>query len=209
MLETLSPLPQNSETKNVAGVAPAVAATTKGSNEVFLGGVIIMVLCVLLVLLTGTFGYFGYRLWQSSQITRSTPSIQELGEKMGENKEEPTPAVEESAPATAAPAPATPETVSVDKATVEVKILNGGGVRGSASTLTDVLKKAGYTKAAFGNTVSDYTGTTIYHAADAIKAAELIKEEVIKTYPKVTLLPAKTGDKDMTAASVVVILGKE
>ncbi len=209
MSETLSSVPQNSDTPQVPEVTPVTLAPVKGSNEVFFGGVIIIVLCILLVLLTGTFGYFGYRLWQSSQITRSTPSIQELGEKVGENKSEPTPAVVESTPATTPPTPSTSETASVDKATVEVKVLNGGGVRGSASTLTDVLKKAGYTKVTFGNTVSDYTGTTIYHAADATKVAELLKEEVIKTYPKATLLPAKAGDKDMTAASIVVILGKE
>ncbi len=208
MSEILSPLPQDSETPNVAPETP-VAVSTKGSNEVFLGGMIITVLCLLLILLTGTFGYFGYRLWQSSQVTRSTPSIQELGEKIGENKTVVAPTTAEPASPTVT-VPSTPaETPAVDKATVEVKILNGGGIRGSASTLTDLLKKAGFTKAVFGNSVADFTGTTIYHSADAAKAAELIKEEVIKNYPKVTLMPATAGDKDKTAASVVVILGKE
>lgn len=211
MSETLSPLPQNPETPNVGVGTPLTPMPTKESNEVFLGGMIIMVLCLLLVLLTGTFGYFGYRLWQSSQVTRSTPSIQELGEKMGEKKAESTatPSTSEPAPTTPATTPSTPETASVDKTAVEVKVLNGGGAKGSASTLTELLKKAGYTKATFGNATADHTGTTIYHSTDATKAAELIKEEVMKTYPKATLMPATAGDKDKTAASVVVILGKE
>lgn len=208
MSETVTPTPENVESP----VAETVTASrpTKESNEVFLGGVIIVVLCVLLLLLTGTFGYFGYRLWQASHIERSTPSIQELGEKITETPETSSPSESTISTPTPTPvAPTTTETSPVDKATVEVIVLNGGGARGSASTLVELLKKAGYAKAAFGNTVADYTGTTVYHAADAVKAAELIKEEVIKTYPKVTLAPAKVGDKDMTAASVVVILGKE
>lgn len=209
MPETVTPTPENIESP----VAETVTTSRppKESNEVFLGGVIIVVLCVLLLLLTGTFGYFGYRLWLASHVERSTPSIQELGEKIVETTEV-SPPSESPAPPTTTPTPAaptTPETPLVDKATVEVKVLNGGGARGSASTLTELLKKAGYTKAAFGNTVTDYMGTTVYHTADAVKAAELIKEEIMKTYPKVTLAPAKAGDKDMTAASVVVILGKE
>lgn len=190
-------------------IAP-LSGEDKDSREVFLGGMVILVFCLLLLILAGTFGYFGYRLWQSSQTERSTPSIQELGEIAKEEglatPSEPTP---ESAPSAATPAPSSSEPTLPDKATLEVKVLNGGGARGSAGTLTDLLKKAGYTKAAFGNTVADYTGQTIYYGADGLKAAEALKEEVVKTYPKVTLAPAKTGDKDSTAALLVVILGKE
>jgi hypothetical protein len=72
----------------------------------------------------------------------------------------------------------------------------------------DILKKAGYTKAAFGNTVADYTGTTIYYGANTQSVAEKVKELVIKTYPAVVVAPAEANNKDATAASVVVILGK-
>lgn len=189
-------------------VEPTVAGapvTGKESNEVFLGGMVVMVICLILLILAGTFGYFGYRLWQTAQEERMTPSIQELGEKPKENAEPvatPTPAPEPAPAPTPAPAPA------ADLATIEVKVLNGGGARGSAGTLTDLLKKAGYTKAAFGNSVNDHTGTVIYYAEASKSAAETLKETVAKTYPAVTLSPATAGDKDATAAAIVVILGK-
>lgn len=188
--------------------APAVpVAVTKESNEVFLGGMIVGVICLLLIVLAGTFGYFGYRLWREAQVERSTPSIQELGEKaMAE------PVAETPAPTsipTPSPAPSeTPAPSAADLATLEVKVLNGGAVKGSAGTLVDILKKAGYTKAAFGNTVADHKGTVIYYGATSQGAAETLKVTIAKTYPAVTLEPAKAGDKDATAAAVVVILGK-
>lgn len=182
----------------------------KETNEVFLGGMVVVVLCLLLAILIGTFGYFGYRLWKSAQVERAIPSIQELGEKQVTVSPEgsstnPQPEI----PAQSTPEPTTPQnTQSVDLASVEVKVLNGGASRGSAGTLVDILKKAGYTKAAFGNTVADYTGTKIFYGAQSQSAAEKVKELVAKTYPDVVLAPAEANDKDATAAAIVVILGK-
>lgn len=197
------------ETSQVPETTPTPeVATSQDSREVFFGGMVIVVFCVLLLVLAGTFGYFGYRLWQSSQTERMTPSIQELGEVAAVPTPE-TPAPESAPVATpASPALPTPASSIPDKATIEVKVMNGGGIKGSAGTLTELLKKAGYTKATFGNTIADYTGQTIYYGADALGAAEILKTEVIKTYPEVALAPAKAGDKDTTAAFLVVILGK-
>ena len=198
-------------TPDEIGVTPIAPVTAvKESNEVFLGGMIVGVMCLLLVILAGTFGYFGYRLWQEAQVERSTPSIQELGEKgvVEPVAETPTSA---PTPTPATPAPTSTETPTpstTDLATLEVKVLNGGGARGSASTLTELLKKAGYAKAAFGNTVADHTGTVIYYAASSQGDAETLKATVAKTYPSVTTSPAKAGDKDATSAAVVVVLGK-
>lgn len=174
------------------------------SKEAWLGGVLVLVLCLLLLVLTGTFGYFGYRLWKAAQVEQSTPSIQELGEHIPPRAPDVNP--DTSTPTTT---PAISSALVQDKATVEVKVINGGAAKGSASTLTELLKKAGYTKATFGNSAKDHTGTIIYYSGSAQVAAETLKETVIKTYPKVTLAPAQAGDKDATAATVVVVLGKE
>lgn len=191
------------------------SSAPKETNEVFLGGMVVGVLLLLLLVLIGTFGYFGFRLWKSAQVERSIPSIQELGEKPGVGTSEPrteTPtAPEPSSPSTTQTEPpkvVDTGSVSPDLASVEIKVLNGGAARGSAGTLVDILKKAGYTKAAFGNTVADYTGTTIYYGANTQSVAEKVKELVIKTYPAVVVAPAEANNKDATAASVVVILGK-
>lgn len=191
------------------------SSAPKETNEVFLGGMVVGVLLLLLLVLIGTFGYFGFRLWKSAQVERSIPSIQELGEKSGvgtsESRTETPTVPEPSSPSTTQTEP--PKVVdagsaSPDLASVEIKVLNGGAARGSAGTLVDILKKAGYTKAAFGNTVTDYTGTTIYYGANTQSVAEKVKELVIKTYPAVVVAPAEANNKDATAASVVVILGK-
>lgn len=202
-----TPLQANTDQVAEASAVP-VTATPKESNEVFLGGVVVAILCLLLVILAGTFGFFGYRLWKTAQVEQATPSIQELGEKPVVKEMTPQPTEPTPTP-TPAPAPQTSPTPAVeDLAKVEVKVLNGGGARGSASTLTDLLKKEGYTKATFGNTVKDYTGTTIYYTAASQKEAEAVKTIVVKTYPAVTLTAAQAGDKDATAAAVVVVLGK-
>lgn len=184
--------------------------THKETNEVFLGGMVVAVLCFLLIILIGTFGYFGYRLWKSAQVERTIPSIQELGEKqVAVSAEQPSAAPQPETLATQTPESTNPSgTQTVDLASVEVKVLNGGALRGSAGTMVDILKKAGYTKAAFGNTVADYTGTKIYYGTQSQGAAEGVRQLVAKTYPGVSLAPAEANDKDATAAAIVVILGK-
>ena len=184
--------------------------TRKEANEVFLGGMVVVVLCLLLAILVGTFGYFGYRLWKSAQVERAIPSIQELGEKqVTVSSDESSVNLKPETPAQPTPESTTTSNAqSVDLASVEVKVLNGGAARGSAGTMVDILKKAGYAKAAFGNTVADYTGTKIFYGAQSQLAAEKVKELVAKTYPGVVLAPAEANDKDATAATVVVILGK-
>lgn len=207
-LDSEAPSVTPKETESLGQSQVAVAeGTPKESKEVFLGGMIIVVVCLLLLILAGTFGFFGYRMWQASKVEQATPSIQELGEKVAEAR----PA--ESAPVAETPAvqPTTPSNPSVstpDKSTIEVKVMNGGGARGSASTLTDLLKKAGYSKTTFGNTTLDYTGVTIYYSGENEGAANSLKEEVLKTYPNTTVAPAKTAEKDTTVATLVVILGK-
>lgn len=215
MSESVSSDPQvDTEEVKTSSSEEVSSSTPKEANEVFLGGMVVGVLLLLLLILIGTFGYFGYRLWKSAQVERSIPSIQELGEKPGsvvsESVVETPPPASLSAPTSQTTSSPTTETevASLDIALVEVKVLNGGAARGSAGTLVDILKKAGYSKAAFGNTVADYTGTKIYYGTNAQSAAEKVKELVSKTYPTVVIAPAEANNKDATAASVVVILGK-
>lgn len=186
---------------------PVSDTAPKETNEVFLGGMVVAVICLLLLLLTATFGFFGYRLWQSAKVERTIPSIQELGEQP---KVEPVTSTTETAPPTPSAASISEPTpaASTNLASVEVKVLNGGAARGSASTLVERLKQAGYAKATFGNAAAEHTGTVIYYTATAEAIAKVLQETVAKTYPKVTLSPAQAGDKDATVAAVVVVLGK-
>lgn len=205
-----TPVPDGATLPEGTSESVGPVSSPRTSNEVLLGGMVVAVLSLLLLVLAGTFGYFGYGLWKAAQVERTTPSIQELGEKPLSPEQiaaAPTP--------TPPPTPITPPPASVPTPTsetqlvaLEVKVLNGGGARGSASTLTELLKKVGYTKAAFGNAVNDHTGTVVYYTAALQGEAEAVKAVVAKTYPNTTLTPAQSGDKDATVAGIVVILGK-
>lgn len=194
-----------SEAKNQE--SPTVeAAATRETNESFLGSILVLVLVILLIGVTTFFGFLGYRIWRESQLTKSTPSIQ----KIVEAPALPAPTTTNQAPSLEPKpeTPAAPVEALVDKATLDIKVMNGGAVKGSAGTFGEALKKAGYSKVTVGNTSGDYTGTVVYYAPDKQKEAESVLVDVLKTYPKATVAPAKAGIADMTGATLVVILGK-
>lgn len=191
------------EKKQETPVVEAVAM--RETNESFLGSILVLVLVILLIGVTTFFGFLGYRIWRESQLTKSTPSIQKIVEApaLPAPTTNPTPS-EEPKPET----PAASVAAVMDKATLDIKVMNGGAVKGSAGTFGETLKKAGYTKVTVGNTSGDYTGTVVYYATDKQKEAESVLVDVLKTYPKATVAPAKAGIADMTGATLVVILGK-
>lgn len=182
--------------------SPPVFPKESGPDESFLGAMIITVLSLLLIGILGFFGYFGFRVWQEKKLIAETPSIDRLSVEVPVAEEKP--AVEETPPATETP-PAPP---TIDKGTIEVKVMNGGAAKGSAGTLTDALKKAGYTKATFGNTTTDFTGVTVYYADGKNAEAELLKGDIVKTYPAVKTAPAVSTNKDTTLSPLVVVLGR-
>ncbi|MEP7162561.1 MAG: LytR C-terminal domain-containing protein [Candidatus Moraniibacteriota bacterium] len=181
--------------------APPVSPDT---SESFLGSMLVIALVLILIGVTAFFGFFGYRVWRQGQAVKNAPSIERLsfektappvGGMPSESKEE-TP----TTPASSA--------TEVNKATLEVKVLNGGAAKGSAGTFTETLKKAGYTKAAVGNSIRDYKGVTVYFAKDKETEAQALKEDVVKTYPSAITAPALANDKDSASAPLVVILGR-
>lgn len=201
------------ETKNASPtkkntITPSSSSSqATGSSESFLGSMLVLFLILLLLGVTGFFGFFGYRVWKQSKIIKNTPSIDHLAlDKVAS----PTVPEEKAEEKTTPPSDTTPSNPApeIDKKTLEIKVLNGGAAKGTAGTFTETLKKTGYTKATFGNSVGDYVGVTIYYAKDKEALAETLKGDVAKTYPKVTLAPALAANKDTTTASLVVILGK-
>lgn len=175
----------------------------EGGDESLMGTLLIVSLVICLLAATGYFGYAGYRLYRTAKAEQSIPSIDGL-------------AVQEvSAPAATEPtseAPKAeekpPETPAIDKAKANIKVLNGGAAKGSASTYMETLKKAGYSAAVFGNSFGSYKGVTLYYATGKEKEAEAIKQDIVTTYPAVTVKAAPQGDKDAAAATFVVILGQ-
>ena len=174
-------------------------------NEAFFGVLLIGCLVLCLIAATGYFGLAGYRYFKQIQAEQAIPSIESLpkAEVAETVKEEGlTPSAPETPAATEKPA------VVVDKKALALKVLNGGAVKGVAGTYVEKLKQTGFTKTTVGNAFGDYTGQTLYYAKGQEAGADVIKTEVVKTYPALVVKEALAGDKDAAAATFVLIIGR-
>mgnify|MGYP000100100230 CR=1 FL=1 len=146
--------------------------------------------------------YLGHRFFWSKGDQDARSSIAVL------SSEETVALVPATEPAGGTPQPSpAPPIVAVDKKTLAVSVLNGGGAKGSAGVLADILKKEGYEKTAVGNTVGNFTGVTIYYSNGNEAAAELLKAVVVKKYPEAKVLPADPKQSETNTKDIVIILG--
>lgn len=211
-MEELEKKTENSSTESAPAIeTPAVvkddAKGTGEPNEAFFGSLLLFCLAISLLSATGYFGFAGYRYFKQVQAEKAIPSLDslpkaEVAAVVPESA--PTPPVKPETQAESTEKPAAP----VDKKTLVLKVLNGGAAKGVAGTYGEKLKAAGFTKTTVGNSFGDYTGQTLYYAKGQSTGADAIKEEVLKTYPAVVAKEAPAGDKDATAATYVLILGR-
>lgn len=174
-------------------------------NEAFFGSVLLFCLVLSLIAATGYFGFVGYRYFKQLQAEKSIPSIESLP-----RPEVPVAAEEKLSESTEKPMTQVPTepSVTVDKKTISIKVLNGGSAKGVAGTYAEKLKAAGFTKTTVGNSFGNYTGQTLFYAKGQGSASEVIKAEIMKTYPALVAKEAPAGDKDAAAATFVLILGR-
>jgi hypothetical protein len=175
------------------------------SHGPLFGGLLLgfLILCILGAL--GFLGWSGYQGYRLQKNVAALPSIATLP-KGEEPKTDvvvipPEPTKPEEKPTTS------DETLKKAKGT-EVKVLNGGAPKGSATTGADILKKDGFTKVTTGNTTLDYTGVTVYFAPDQGALATIVKDTLLKSYPKAVTKEALKDNKETSAAPLTVILGK-
>ena len=152
----------------------------------------------------------GYRGFQLNQKQSALPSIGSLSVREGsETATDPTQEVtKEPTPEPGEKATPSDEKVLSQAKNTEVKVLNGGAAKGSAATGAELLTKGGYTKVTTGNTVSNYTGVTVYYAAGLEEQAGIVREALLKTYPKAEIKPALKDNKETSQGAITVILGK-
>lgn len=114
--------------------------------------------------------------------------------------------------ASGAPVPSQTETKPsapiTPAASLDVKVMNGGGIKGSAGKVQTFLKGQGYTKTQVGNTVGDYTGVTVYFRDGKEADADAVKQLLLKDYPSAQTKVASSVKNEDGSADVVVILGK-
>lgn len=175
------------------------------SREPLWGTILLACMLLFVIASIGGIGWVVYSKWQSERAAESRPSISALPERSDEQAAaSPQTGAEQAADTKEQPASGSLETAKK----LEISVLNGGGAKGSAGVLADFLKSEGYLKTDAGNTLKDYSGVTVYHAAALEKEAEAIKASVIKKYPQAKILPADATNKETSVSQVTIILGK-
>ncbi len=175
------------------------------SREPLFGTLLFGGIALFVFLALALIGFWGYRGWQANKEQRDLPSIASL--PITEEKETVAPPVEE---VKQEPIPEmSPEELLKKTKETSIQILNGGAAKGSAGVVGEALKKDGYTKVTVGNTTGNYTGTTVYFANDLEKEAEILKNALLKSYPKAQVKAALVDNKETSTAPLTVILGKE
>lgn len=180
--------------------APVPKAPEKHNDELW-GRMVIIVLVLGLVSMLGFFALIGYQVYD--ERSEEGPSIAE----MPKNAEPSAEVAKEAAPA-AETKPAV-ETPAADAKQTAVSVLNGGGAKGSAGVLADLLKQAGYAKVTAGNATGDYATTTVFYGTGQESVAKTILAEVVKKYPKATVVSADPKKAETATSTVVVIIGSD
>lgn len=195
------------EPQGNSGDAPSskLPKSPKPPKDEFLGGAVVFFIGFSLLLGTGFFAYLGYRILQTTQDDRA--SIETLGT---ETREEPVATVSEETVAEPPP----PEEVAtepveekeaLDKATIEVVVLNGGAPGGTAGAVTKLLVDAGFSKAEAGNAEGEYAETTIFFQEGSEEAAKAVGDALSGAYEDVSVEQADSSNDDMTARVTVVV----
>lgn len=194
--------------KNGQDISRAIDTLPQKSRESLWGAVLFAGMIVFVIVSLWGIGWAAYSGWKSDRTEKNQPSIGSLA-KQSEGTE-----VSSAEPSQAADAV---RVMTADKQAVdvlaeakklEISVLNGGGAKGSAGALADFLKGEGYLKTDAGNATKDYSGVTVYYAANLEKEAAIVTESIMKKYPQAKPLPADANDKETSASQVTVILGK-
>lgn len=103
---------------------------------------------------------------------------------------------------------ATPQTTpvaTIDKSTIVISVLNGSGVKNSASSVAATLKQAGFNVKSTGNARSfNYAKTFIYYKDGKQEAANLVKSALTGRQTEASLNNSIVGN----VYDVVVVVGK-
>ena len=184
-----------------------------GSRESLFGMLLFAALLLFTALSLAGVGWVVYSKWQIAREEAKKPSIAAIT-----HEEQDTQKKDATADPFEGDMTGTPENqaaivqpagkVALPAKDVEISVQNGGAAKGSAGTVAELLKKAGYVKVGTGNTVNNYTGVVIYYAASMEKEAEAVKQILIKNYPGTVTKAAISTNKETSAALLTIIVGK-
>lgn len=196
--DVIVPESSKNDTTSARGVS------SRRSRESLWGAILFACMLLFVIVSVGGVGWVVYSQWKSERMAESQPSISALSA----SDEETPPATEEATAPVAEATASESDNITIAAQNLTISVLNGGGAKGSAGAVAEFLKTAGYSKTQAGNTIKDYTGVTVYYSANLEKEAEIIKQNVAKKYPQVTLSPADTKNNETSASQITIIIGK-
>ncbi len=98
------------------------------------------------------------------------------------------------------------ETTKVDKAAVQIDVLNGNGLKGESAAIATVLRQSGWAILNVTNADNyDYAQTVLRYKAGFDNAAKVVAKEISQFYPSVAEQALKADSK----ADIVIVLGKD
>lgn len=98
------------------------------------------------------------------------------------------------------------KTTGLDRSELSVEVKNGGGVRGAAGGMADVLRGLGYNVLSTGNADNfDYENTVIEVKSEKNKYLQLLKSDLSTSY---TIGTTSSSLSASSSADTVVIVGK-
>ncbi len=182
----------------------AIPSPGSSSGDDLRGKGILLGIILLLLAGAGFFVMLGYRVIQIGEDTResieglaSTSAVSDMAVERV-SVQEPATSPEESQPTNDA----------IDKSTLEISVLNGGGPKGSATAVADLLKSDGYIKTTAGNSSGDYSGFVVYRKAGSEEAADAVMKTLSVKYPSVIVKENDAGKSEVSSAPIVVIIGR-
>ncbi len=94
---------------------------------------------------------------------------------------------------------------------VEIVVLNGGAVPGSAGKMKNILKEYGYENVEAKNALNkNYANITLYYSDDKNEElANLIKKEIVEKYSKKKIIVKKANNQEERQKEIVIIIGQD
>lgn len=178
---------------------------------IVIGIIILIGLVALAVIATGGKGETEKNLTPTpTQVVETPTQTPTEAPTLTPAKGTPTPTPKPTSKVTPTPAKVTPTPTGtasgLDRANLNVAVLNGSGEAGAATKASDALKKLGYTVVSSGNADNfDYATTEIQVKSTKKSYLDMLKSDLSDIYT----ITAATADYTGTSADAVVIVGKK
>lgn len=174
---------------------------------IILGVIILIALVAYAVIATGGKGESEVELTPTPVIDTPTPTLPEAT-PTEEEKQTPTPTSKATPTPTSktTPTPTSTSTSGLERSNLKLAVLNGSGVAGAATKMSNALKDLGYEVVSSGNADNfEYEKTEIQLKSTKKAYVEMLEDDLSSDYT----IGAATSDYTGSDADGVVIVGKE